>query len=153
MSHRDSLSEAMTPTPNRRSSGTGRRLLLFNDVELNNPRPDTVACRVTLSGHQNQIFIGEGTSVVLGSAQMNAAARATIHAVRAFANVQLTLESCTKTNAAGRDVALVVVGVDGQEVLAGAVVVRGDDSKAAALAVLHATNRWLEVHGKQTTAA
>jgi hypothetical protein len=122
-----------------------RRLLRFVDVELES-RPNSISCRVTLKGHADHVFIGEGTSVVLGPGHMQAAARATVHAIRAYANVQVNLESCAKTQVGGRDLVLVVVSVSnepGQD-LAGAVVVHGDDSRAAALAVLDATNRWLE---------
>ena len=126
-------------------TGTPRRLLRFVDVELES-RPNSVSCRVTLKGHSDRVFVGEGTSVVLGPGRMQAAARATVHAIRAYADVPVNLESCAKTQVGGRDLVLVVVSVSTEPAqdLAGAVVVRGDDSRAAALAVLDATNRWLE---------
>jgi hypothetical protein len=83
---------------------------------------------------------------------MTAAARAAVHAIQAYADVPFTLESCNKTHIAGRDLILVIVGVSGErsQDLAGAVVVRGDESRAAALAVLDATNRWLETRGPRS---
>ena len=131
------------------SARPSRRLLRFVDVELET-RPNSVACRVTLKGQSDSVIVGEGTSVVLGPGQMQAAARATVHAIRAWADVPVNLESCAKTQVAGRDLVLVVVSVSSEPAqdLAGAVVVRGDDSIAAALAVLDATNRWLETHAR-----
>jgi hypothetical protein len=110
---------------------------------------------VTLSGQSDRVFVGEGSSVVLGTGQMTAAARATVHAVQAYADVPFTLESCNKTAVAGRELILVVVAVSDEPSvdLAGAVVVRGDEPRAAALAVLDATNRWLEMRARQAATA
>jgi hypothetical protein len=89
--------------------------------------------------------------VVLGSSQAQAAARATVHAIREFADVPIALESCSLTTVGSRTIVVVVVTVPGEGVrdLAGAVIVRGDESRAAALAVLDATNRWLELRGRE----
>jgi hypothetical protein len=127
-----------------------RRLLRFEDIEVSQPAPESFSCRVTLAGQRDRVFIGEGKSVVLGAAT-TAAARATLRAIQAYANARLTLESIRKTNVGGRDLILVVVSVSAHppQELAGAVVVRGDDSKAAALAVLDATNRWLDLHNTE----
>jgi len=140
------MSAALPSAPRSAQRRSSSRLLRFQEVELTQPRPDHISCRVTLTGKEDRVFIGEGSSVVLGAGQMNAAARAAVHAVRAYAEAPLTLESCNKTHVAGRDLVLVVlnVGVEPAQDLAGAVIVRGDEAKAAALAVLHATNRWLE---------
>ena len=94
--------------------------------------------------------MGEGTSVVLGVAS-TAAARATLRAIEAYADSRFTLESIRKTPVGGREVILVIVTAAGlpRQELAGAVVIHGDESKAAALAVLDATNRWIESHNKQ----
>jgi len=91
------------------------------------------------------VFVGEGKSVVLG-APMTAAARATVRAIEAYAHARFTLESIRKTHVAGRELILVVVSASTKPPLelTGAVVIRGDESKAAALAVLDATNRWLD---------
>ena len=126
------------------------RLLRFEEVELSQPQPGRISCRVTLAGHEDRVFIGEGSSVVLNAGQMNAAARAAVHAIQAYTDVQVKLESCNKTTVAGRDLVLVLLHIpsDSAQDLAGAVVVRGDDSRAAALAVLDATNRWLEMRSR-----
>jgi hypothetical protein len=122
-----------------------RRVLRFEDIAVSRPGPDQFSCRVTLSGQHDRVFIGEGNSVVLGAA-MTAAARATVRALEAYANARFTLESIRKTHVGERDLILVVVSVGGRpaQELTGAVVIRGDEAKAAALAVLDATNRWLD---------
>jgi hypothetical protein len=127
-----------------------RRLLRFEDIEVRQPTPDSFSCRVTLSGPRDRVFMGEGTSVVLGVAS-TAAARATLRAIEAYADARFTLESIRKTQVGGRELILVIVSAAGlpRQELAGAVVIRGDESKAAVLAVLDATNRWLESHNKQ----
>jgi hypothetical protein len=146
-------SSANSRLQSERTSTSARRLR-FDDVEVTSPRPDQVSCRVTLTAQDDRVFVGEGSSVVLGTAQMNAAARATVHAVQAFADTKVTLESCNKTHLGGRDVVLVVLSVsaDPPQELIGAVMVRGDESKAAALAVLDATNRWLETRVRDLVA-
>jgi hypothetical protein len=153
MSHPEASPTSAALSPGSRApSGRPRatpRLLRFEEVELSQPRPDQISCRVTLTGH-DRVFIGEGSSVVLNSGQMNAAARATVHAVQAYADFPVKLESCNKTTIAGRDLVLVVLTVPTEPAqdLAGAVVVRGDEPRAAALAVLDATNRWLEMRSR-----
>jgi hypothetical protein len=136
----------MTATPR----GAPRRLLRFEDVEVRQPTSGSFACRVTLSGSRDRVFMGEGTSVVLG-VPMTAAARATLRAIEAYADARFTLESIRKTNVGDRDLILVIVTASTRPrlELTGAVVVRGDESRAAALAVLDATNRWLELHSRQ----
>lgn len=124
-----------------------RRLLRFEDVEVTQPTPDTFSCRVTLAGQRDRVFIGEGKSIVLGAA-ITAAARAALRAVEAYASSRFTLESIRKTHVGERELILVVVSVSSHpsQELTGAVVVRGNEPKAAALAVLDATNRWLDSH-------
>lgn len=127
-----------------------RRLLRFEDVEVRQPTPDSYACRVTLSGPGDRVFMGEGTSVVLGVA-MTAAARATLRAIEAYADARFTLESIRKTQVGSRELVLVIISssTKPRHELTGAVVIRGDESRAAVLAVLDATNRWLENHARR----
>src|SRR5690242_5285159 len=114
------------------------------------PAPNQFTCRVTLGGQHDRVFIGEGNSLVIGAA-MTAAARATLRAIEAYANARFNLESIRKTYVGERDLILVVISVGSRpsQELTGAVVVRGDEPKAAALAVLDATNRWLDTHPPQ----
>jgi hypothetical protein len=127
-----------------------RRLLRFESVEVRQPAPDSFSCRVTLCGQRDRLFIGEGNSVVLG-APTTAAARATVRAIQAYSDARFTLESIRKMQIGGRDLMLVVVSVSTQppQELTGAVVIRGDEPKAAVLAVLDATNRWLDTHNTE----
>ena len=135
------------------TAGRGpRRVLRFEDVTTTQPAPQRFACRVTLSGQRDRVYIGEGNSVVLG-APMTAAARATLRAIEAYANERFTLESIRRTYVGERELILVVVSVSVStrrpQELTGAVVIRGDEARAAALAVLDATNRWLDSHSAQ----
>jgi hypothetical protein len=146
--------EALTDTSSTISaspSGGQRRRLRFEDIQVTQLSAESFSCRVTLSGSRDRLFMGEGTSVVLGVA-MTAAARATLRAVEAYADARFTLESIRKTHVGGRDLMLVIVSPAAQprQELAGAVVIRGDDTRAAALAVLDATNRWLESHTRSS---
>src|SRR3954465_15575562 len=133
----DDKRSIMTAAPRRGP----RRLLRFDGIEVTQPSADSFSCRVTLCGQRDRVFIGEGHSVVLGVA-MTAAARATVRAIQAYADARFTLESIRKTHIGGRDLILVVVSVATHppQELTGAVVVRGDEARAAALAVLDATN-------------
>jgi hypothetical protein len=144
-------SNAGRERPSQSLTSLPRRTLRFEEVALNELEPGSYAYRVTLAGGvKDRLFVGEGGSVAVGATGFEGAARAALRAVEAYADVPLTLHSCRKTESAGRELMLVVLSVAGNEFqdLAGAVVVRGDESKAAALAVLDATNRWLEVRGR-----
>ena len=125
-----------------------RRLLRFDDIVVKQMTADTFACRVTLSGPRDRIYMGEGSSSMLG-VPMTAAARATLRAIEVYAGTRLTLESIRKTHVGDRELILVIVSAHPRQELTGAVVIRGDESKAAVLAVLDATNRWLENRSAQ----
>lgn len=118
-------------------------------AETSHTLSGNASCRVTLAGHGGRLFVGEGTAGA-GVAPMNAAARAAVLAVQAYADLPVTLESVKKTYLADRHLILVVVGIANEpsQALAGAVLVRGDESKAATFAVLDATNRWLETRSR-----
>jgi hypothetical protein len=119
------------------------RLLRFDEIVVEQLTADTFACRVTLSGPGDRVYMGEGSSSMLG-VPMTAAARATLRAIEVYAGARLTLESIRKTSVGDRELILVIVSAHPRQELTGAVVIRGDESKAAVLAVLDATNRWLE---------
>jgi hypothetical protein len=128
-----------------------RRLLRFEDVEIREDANECVSCRVTLGAQADRVYVGEGSSVVLGSAPMTAAARATVHAIQGYTDERFTLESINKASVDGRDLIVAIVGIANRpaQELTGAVVIHGDEARAAALAVLDATNRWLETHNTQ----
>jgi hypothetical protein len=141
----------LNPVTTAKMPRVPRRLLRFEDVEVRQDASECVYCRVTLGGQSDRQFVGEGSSVVLGSASMTAAARATVHALQTYTDERFTLESINKTSVAGRDLIVAVVGIANRpaQELTGAVVIHGDEARAAALAVLDATNRWLETHNRQ----
>lgn len=127
-----------------------RRLLRFDDIEVGSLTAGSFTCRVTLSGPRNRVFMGEGTSFVSGVAS-TAAARATLRAIELYAGARFTLVSIRKTHVGERDLILVIVSVSTHPrvELTGAVIIQGDETRTAALAVLDATNRWLEMHTSQ----
>lgn len=140
----EALRESFSIEPGQVQPGP-RRILRFENLDLRQPSPDSFVCRVTLSGPRDRVFMGEGTSVVLGLA-ITAAARATLRAIETYARARFTLESIRKTHVGGRELILVIVTAATlpRQELTGAVVIRGDETRAAVLAVLDATNRWLE---------
>jgi hypothetical protein len=129
------------------------RVLRFEDIAMRQLTAGSFACRVTLMGPKDQVFVGEGQSMVTG-VPMTAAARATLRAIEAYTKARFTLESIRKTNVGGREVVLVIVSeaTHSRRELTGAVVVHDDEARAAALAVLDATNRWVESHSRRDAA-
>jgi hypothetical protein len=142
------LHSTVPERPARRSRPP--RSLRFDELEITRHAEDAVCCRVTLGAATDRLFVGEGTGALVKGGTANAAARAAVYALRAYSDVPFLLESCTKARLNGRVlmIALITIPTHPNQHLVGAVVVRGDESRAAALAVLDATNRWLE--GRRT---
>ena len=125
----------------------GDRRYLFEDVEVKRSRKG-LECRVTLRRGE-QSFEGEAEGLETGAARLELAARATVLAI-GFAEGQeaaLALAGALRVEAFGSEVALVGVTVrDGRTslLLSGSCTIRESAEVAGALAVLDATNRWLE---------
>jgi hypothetical protein len=131
-----------------RAVGTVSRRLYFEDVEVRRSRTKGVTCRVTLR-KGDQSFIGESEGVESERSRAELAARATLIAIaqaegESFA---LALDGCKLIDAFERE--FVFVGITarhGRETthLSGSCEVKESAETASALAVLDATNRWIE---------
>jgi len=126
---------------------SGRRIH-FEDVEVRRSRSKGVACRVTLR-KGDETFIGESEGMENERIRIELAARATLAAIRqAEGNERiLALEGCKLVEAFERT--FVFVGVTVREsresmLTTGSAEIRESAETASVLAVLDATNRWLD---------
>ncbi len=127
--------------------GRGTRRYLFDDVEVKRSRSG-LACRVTLR-RGDESFEGEAEGIETDAARLELSARATVLAI-AFAEGRsgaLALAGAQRVDAFGTE--FVFVGVSARleresVLLSGSCAIRDSAEVAGALAVLDATNRWLE---------
>jgi len=125
----------------------GSRRYLFDDVEVKRSRSG-LGCRVTLRRGEES-FEGEAEGLETEAARLELAARATVLAI-SFAEgkaATLALAGVQRVAAFGTDCVLVgVTARQGREsvLLSGSCVIRDSAEVAGSLAVLDATNRWLE---------
>ena len=137
------------PPPPAAVPGDGtRRMLYFEDVEVRRSRQKGVACRVTLT-KGDETYVGEAEGVEHDRSRMELAARATLQAIlKADTETRtLALDGVKLVDAFDRE--FVFVGVTariGREtsLLTGSCEIRDSVETASALAVLDATNRWIE---------
>jgi hypothetical protein len=132
----------------RVTAPTRRRRIYFEDVEVRRSRSKGIACRVTLK-KADQSFIGEAEGMENERLRVELAARATLAAIRQAegGELVLSLEGCRMIDAFDRE--FVFVGVttrQGREsaLMTGSAEVRESAETASVLAVLDATNRWLD---------
>jgi hypothetical protein len=125
-----------------------RRRLYFEDVEVRRSRTKGVACRVTLR-KGDQSYIGEAEGMENERLRIELAARATLSAIsQAEGDARvLGLEGVKSIEAFDRQ--FVFVGVTtraGREhaLLTGSAEIKESPETASVLAVLDATNRWIE---------
>jgi hypothetical protein len=142
------LSSAAVP-----EAAAGRRLLIFEDVEVRRSRSRGVLCRVTLS-REGQEFVGEAEGQETERSRIELAARATLQAIGAAVKSSaggersLALEGAKLIDAFDREFVFVSVSARvGREpvCLAGSCEVRESAETSAVLAVLDATNRWVQL--------
>lgn len=126
-----------------------RRRLYFEDVEVRRSRTKGVACRVTLK-KGSQSFVGEAEGLENERLRIELAARATVSAICQAEGDErvLALEGCKAIDAFDRN--FVFVGVSARVgrdsvLLTGSAEVRESAETASVLAVLDATNRWIEL--------
>lgn len=131
----------------------GRRLLIFEDVEVRRSRSRGVLCRVTLS-RDGQEFFGEAEGQETERSRIELAARASLQAIgQAMKSTpggerSLALEGAKLIDAFDREFVFVSVSARvGREpvVLTGSCEVRESAETSAVLAVLDATNRWVHL--------
>jgi hypothetical protein len=142
---------AIAPVPEGDSAG--RRVLIFEDVEVRRSRTRGVLCRVTLS-RDGQEFVGESEGQESERSRIDLAARSTMLAIVAATKSMpggersLALEGSKLIDAFDRVFIFVSVTARvGREpvVLTGSCEVRQSAETSAVLAVLDATNRWIHL--------
>ncbi len=139
---------ALSATSPVAAGSPGCRRYVFDDVEVKRSR-DGLTCRVTLR-RGDEAFEGESEGVETDAARLELAARATVLAI-AFAEGRsgaFALAGAQRVDAFGTE--FVFVGVSARQgrqsvLLSGSCAIRDSAEVAGALAVLDATNRWLEV--------
>jgi len=128
-------------------TGSGRALY-FEDVEVRGSRAKGVACRVTLRRGKEQ-FVGEAEGFESERSRVEIAARAALAAIALCdsGELKLSYEGGKLIDAFDRQ--LVLVGVTASHgrsrvLLTGSAEVKESLETAGVLAVLNATNRWIE---------
>jgi hypothetical protein len=129
-------------------TGPFARRLYFEDVEVRGSRSKGLSCRVTLR-KGNASYIGEALGIEGDRSRVELAARATLLAIADADNRegQLGVQGVKVFDAFDRTFVFVAVSVrSGREnkVLTGSVELRESQESAGVLAVLDATNRWIE---------
>jgi hypothetical protein len=142
-----------TSTNDVSTAAEGRRLLIFEDVEVRRSRVKGVLCRVTLQ-RDGSHFIGEAEGQETERSRMELAARATIQAISQAVTTPsggeraLSLEGAKRIEAFDREFVFVSVTARLSRelvVLTGSCEVRDSAETSAVLAILDATNRWVHL--------
>lgn len=136
------------PVPPAIDMNGAKRSVYFEDVEVRRSRAKGVLCRVTLRKGED-LFVGEAEGVENDRSRMELAARATVFALVKSDKEGRTLavDGAKLVDAFDRE--FVFVGITariGREtsLLTGSCEIRDSVETASALAVLDATNRWIE---------
>ena len=127
---------------------TGKRRLYFEDVEVRGSRTKGVSCRVTLRKGEES-YIGEAHGIEGDRSRLDLAARATVFAIGSAEGRegQLAVEGVKVMEAFDREYVFVGVTVRSgrdSQLLVGNCEIKGSAETASALAVLAATNRWVD---------
>ena len=130
-----------------------RRALIFDDVEVRRSRAKGLSCRVTLV-RDTQTFVGEAEGQESERSRIELAARAAVSAVLDAtrdvlgADRALSLEGAKLIDAFEREFVFVSLAARfGRDrlVLTGSAEVKDSAETSAVLAVLDATNRWMQI--------
>jgi hypothetical protein len=126
---------------------TARRLY-FEDVEVRGSRTKGLSCRVTLRKGEES-YIGEAHGIEGDRSRLDLAARATVFAIGSAEGRegQLAVEGVKVMEAFDREYVFVGVTVRAgrdSQLLVGNCEIKGSAETASALAVLAATNRWVD---------
>ena len=129
-------------------TGPFARRLYFEDVEVRGSRSKGLSCRVTLRKGSSS-YIGEALGIEGDRSRVELAARATLLAIADADNRegQLGVQGVKVFDAFDRTFVFVAVSVRSgrdNKVLTGSVEMRESAESAGVLAVLDATNRWIE---------
>ncbi len=137
----------------QRASATERRLLVFEDVELRRSRERGLTCRVTLS-HGERAFAGEAKGLASERSRIDLAARATVLAIvealgpGSVRSQALALEASQIVNVFDREYVFVSIAArEGRDsvLLTGSCEIEESTETSSVLAVLNATNRWMQL--------
>jgi hypothetical protein len=139
---------APAPTPPSPRAETPGRGVYFEDVDARRSRKKGLSCTVTLRAGAG-LYSGQAAGAESARARGELAATATVNALQSLLaqNVTLAFESCITVEATDRAFAFVVVsGRAGRDTtyLSGSCEVKDSLETAAVLAVLDATERWIE---------
>ncbi|MEO5589512.1 MAG: hypothetical protein ABIS03_07995 [Gemmatimonadaceae bacterium] len=139
------VQQSATPSPR---TGPFARRLYFEDVEVRGSRSRGLSCRVTLR-KGNSSFIGEALGIEGDRSRVELAARATLLAIADADSRegQLGVQGVKVFDAFDRTFVFVAVSVRSgrdNKMLTGSVEMRESAESAGVLAVLDATNRWIE---------
>jgi len=138
---------AAAPKPETAEAAAIGRALYFEDVEVKGSRAKGVTCRVTLRRGTEQ-YVGEAEGFESDKSRVEISARAALAAIALCdRQVKLAFEGVKVIDAFERQLVLVGVMVrQGRSnvLLTGSCEVRESLETASALAVLNATNRWVE---------
>lgn len=139
---------AVPPIPVAPVEEFPKRRLYFEDVEVRRSRSRGVACRVTLK-KGDETYVGESEGMENERQRIELASRAALAAITAAEGDEraLALEGCRHIDAFERQ--FVFVGVTARvgrdsALLTGSAEVKESAEQSAVLAVLDATNRWVE---------
>ena len=139
--------EADVPIAEPRVERVRTRELYFEDVEIRGSRAKGVACKVTLRRGTEQ-FVGEAEGYESDKSRVELSARAAMAAIQlGESELNVSLEGAKVVTAFDRELVLVGVVVRrgrNSTLLTGSCEIRDSAETAAALAVLNATNRWVE---------
>jgi hypothetical protein len=136
------------PTVDASSKSNNKRQLYFEDVEVRRSRASGMTCRVTLR-RGDQMYVGEAQGQETHTVRTETAARATMAAVQQ-ADTEgrvLAFEGARIVDAFERQFAFVALTTRfGREsaLLTGSAEIKDGIETASVLAVLDATNRWVE---------
>ena len=138
--------ESAPPVPD--PQGSPRRELYFEDVEMRGSRTKGMICKVTILRGDERI-VGEAEGSETDRSRVELSARATLAAIGMVDSMtrSMTLEGAKVVQAFDRELVLVGVMVRqgrGSTLLTGSCEIRDSAETASALAVLSATNRWVE---------
>ena len=128
-------------------SGTGPRLLFFEDVEVRRSRAKGISCRVTLR-KGDQSYTGEAEGMENERTRIELAGRAALRAIAELDSSARVLDLGGARVVEAFDREFVLAAVTAQMVretvlLTGTCEVKESPETACVLAVLDATNRWL----------
>jgi len=137
-----------TPSAAAAAVAIMRRRIYFEDVEVRRSRAKGIACRVTLR-KGDQTFIGEAEGLENERLRIELAARAALAAIRQAESEDRVVgfEGCKIIEAFEREFVFAGVIVrQGREtaVVTGSAEIRESAETSSVLAVLDATNRWLD---------